>query len=49
MTTQDGPEARNKLRNYHADGGLEILEEQFVNKLGPLARVLNRDKLNGTR
>ena len=49
MATQEGPEARNKLRNYHADGGLEILEEQFVNELGPVAGILYRDKINGTR
>jgi hypothetical protein len=27
MSSQDGPEAQNKLRNYQVDGGLETLGE----------------------
>lgn len=42
---QDVPNALNKRRTYLVDGGLEILEEQSVNELGPVSGTLNRDKI----
>ena len=46
MATQDVSEAQNKLQTYHVDGGLEKLEEQSMNELGPVAGILNRDKID---
>jgi len=33
---------QNKLRNNDVDGGLETIREQYVNQLGPVARIAIR-------